>query len=245
MEQNNAIQNEEQEIDLLELFHALRRKWYMLLAALLVFALAAGVGTKLLITPQYQSSAMIYILTKTTSVTSLADLQIGSQLTIDFETLAMSRPVVNKVRENLGLEEISYEEFRGLLTVSNPADTRILQITATHPDPETAQEVANAMAEATADRVAEIMVTDRPTIVEEAVVAENPSSPNLLKNVLLGGMIGLFLAAALIIVRHLMDDTIKTEEDVEKYLQLNTIAAFSYNKKTSGGETGKKRRKSA
>ena len=102
MEQNNAIQNEEQEIDLLELFHALRRKWYMLLAALLVFALAAGAGTKLLITPQYQSSAMIYILTKTTSVTSLADLQIGSQLTIDFETLAMSRPVVNKVRENLG-----------------------------------------------------------------------------------------------------------------------------------------------
>ena len=84
MEQNNAIQNEEQEIDLLELFHALRRKWYMLLAALLVFALAAGAGTKLLITPQYQSSAMIYILTKTTSVTSLADLQIGSQLTIEY-----------------------------------------------------------------------------------------------------------------------------------------------------------------
>ena len=55
MEQNNAIQNEEQEIDLLELFHALRRKWYMLLAALLVFALAAGAGTKLLITPQYLS----------------------------------------------------------------------------------------------------------------------------------------------------------------------------------------------
>ena len=66
-----------------------------------------------------------------------------------------------------------------------------------------------------------------------------------MKNVLLGGMVGLFLAAALIIMRHLMDDTIKTEEDVEKYLQLNTIAAFSYNKKTSGGETGKKRRKSA
>ena len=82
-------------------------------------------------------------------------------------------------------------------------------------------------------------------VYSRVIYTENPSSPNLLKNVLLGGMVGLFLAAALIIMRHLMDDTIKTEEDVEKYLQLNTIAAFSYNKKTSGGETGKKRRKSA
>ena len=70
MEQNNAIQNEEQEIDLLELFHALRRKWYMLLAALLVFALAAGAGTKLF---DHTSVSVLrddfIFLTKTTSVT--------------------------------------------------------------------------------------------------------------------------------------------------------------------------------
>ena len=184
---------------------------------------------------------MIYILTKTTSVTSLADLQIGSQLTIDFETLATSRPVVNNVREKLGLEEISYDEFVGLLTISNPADTRILKITATYPDPETAQQIANAMADATADRVAEIMVTDRPTIVEEAVVAKNPSSPSLFRNVLMGGALGLILAAAILIVRHLMDDTIKTEEDVEKYLQLNTLAAFTYNKQVSAAAAEKRK----
>lgn len=241
MEQLNEMQNDEIEIDLLELFYVIRRKWYLLLASLLVFALAAGIGTKFLITPQYQSSSMIYILTKTTSVTSLADLQIGSQLTIDFETLATSRPVVNNVREKLGLEEISYDEFVGLLTISNPADTRILKITATYPDPETAQQIANAMADATADRVAEIMVTDRPTIVEEAVVAQNPSSPSLFRNVLMGGVIGLILAAAILIVRHLMDDTIKTEEDVEKYLQLNTLAAFTYNKQVSAAAAEKRK----
>ena len=54
MEQLNEMQNDEIEIDLLELFYVIRRKWYLLLASLLVFALAAGIGTKFLITPQYQ-----------------------------------------------------------------------------------------------------------------------------------------------------------------------------------------------
>ena len=97
------------------------------------------------------------------------------------------------------------------------------------------------MADATADRVAEIMVTDRPTIVEEAIVAKNPSSPSLFRNVLMGGALGLILAAAILIVRHLMDDTIKTEEDVEKYLQLNTLAAFTYNKQVSAAAAEKRK----
>lgn len=244
MEQRNErIENDEVEIDLLELFTALRRKWAALLAGLLIGALAAGVFTKFLITPQYQASSMIYILTKTTSVTSLADLQIGSQLTVDFETLATSRPVVDDVRKKLNLEDISYEEFVGMLTITNPADTRILKITATHPDPQTAMEIANQMADSTADRVAEIMVTDRPTIAEEAVLPEKPASPSLPKNTAIGGILGLLLIAAIVVVRFLLDDTIKTEEDVQKYLQLNTLAAFSINRGNEG-ET-KRRRRSA
>lgn len=236
------MENEEDVIDLLELLYALRRKWAFLLVGLLVGALVAGAGTKFLVTPQYQASSMIYILTKTTSVTSLTDLQIGSQLTVDFQTLATSRPVVNEVREKLNLEDISYEAFVGLLTITNPADTRILKITATHPDPETAMEIANAMAESTADRVAEIMVTDRPTIAEEAVVPQAPSSPSLSRNVAMGGIMGLLLIAAIVIVRFLMDDTIKNEEDVQKYLQMNTLAAFGINQ---GTESESRRRRRA
>lgn len=237
------MDNDEVEIDLLELLHALRRKWAALVAGLLIGALAAGLFTKFLITPQYQASAMIYILTKTTSVTSLADLQIGSQLTVDFETLATSRPVVDEVRKKLNLEDISYDKFVDMLTISNPTDTRILKITATHPDPKTAMEIANAMADSTADRVAEIMVTDRPTIAEEAVLPTKPASPSLPKNTAFGGVIGFLLVAAVVIARFLLDDTIKTEEDVQKYLQLNTLAAFGVNRGNEG-ET-KRRRRSA
>lgn len=241
MEQRKMKNNNyNDEIDLLELLEALKKKLVFLIVGLLIGAVIAGTWTKLRVTPQYQASSMIYILTKTTSVTSLADLQIGSQLTIDFETLATSRPVIDRVREDLDLEEISYEQFVGLLTITNPENTRILKITATYPEPETAKEIANAMANRTADRVAEIMMTDRPTIAEEAVTPIAPSSPNVKKNIMLGGLAGLLLVAAFVIVRHLMDDTIKTAEDVEKYLGLNTLAAFRTTRTQEERKAGRK-----
>lgn len=236
----DQLRNEEIEIDLMELFLMLLRKWKLLAAGLLAGIIIAAAVTAALITPQYESSSMIYILTKTTSVTSLADLQMGTQLTVDFETLATSRPVIDDVQKKLGLKDISYEEFTHLVKVSNPTDTRILKITATHPDPETAAKIANAMADATADRVSEVMSTDRPSIVEEGVVPVNPASPNMIKNAAIGGILGFLLLAGIVVVRFLMDDTIKTEEDVTRHLQLNTLAAVPLEK---GEEPAKKRKR--
>jgi capsular polysaccharide biosynthesis protein len=67
------------------------------------------------------------------------------------------------------------------------------------------------------------MACKEPTIVEEGVVAQSPSSPNKKRNVIIGGLIGAFLAAGIIIVLHLMDDTIKDSEDIEKYLGISTL----------------------
>ena len=73
----------------------LSKLWLLILCFIVGAPLAFG-GTKFLVTPKYSASSMIYILTKTTSVTSLADIQMGSQLTADFEILATSRPVVEE-----------------------------------------------------------------------------------------------------------------------------------------------------
>lgn len=216
---------DEMEIDLLELARVLMQKAVIIILCLVIGAGASGVVTKMFITPQYSASSMIYILTKTTSVTSLADIQMGAQLTTDFATLALSRPVVEGVIDELGLN-LDYEELKEKIKVENLTDTRILRITVEDADPKIAAEISNAMADATADQVADIMSTDRPSIVEKAVVAEQPSSPSLKKNVALGGILGMFLCMAVIIGLYLLDDTVKTEEDVQKYLKLNTLAAF-------------------
>ena len=222
--------DDEMEIDLLELFQVLLQKaWVIILCMVIGAGLAFG-GTKTLLTPKYSASSQIYILTKTTSVTSLADIQMGAQLTVDFEVLAKSRPVVEEVIDELNLD-YTYEEMEEMITTQNPSDTRILKMTVENEDPNLAKEIANAMAEVTAERVAYIMTTDKPKIVEEAVTPEKPSSPSTVKNTALGGILGAVLAMGIIVIIYLMNDTIQTEEDVRKYLDLNTLAALPLEKR--------------
>ena len=94
-----------------------------------------------------------------------------------------------------------------------------------------AKKIANAFGEATAERVAYIMTTDKPKVVEEAVTPKQPSSPSVMKNTMLGGMVGAVLAMGIIVLLYLMNDTIQTEEDVTKYLNLHTLAAIPMEKR--------------
>ncbi|NCB94689.1 MAG: polysaccharide export protein [Clostridia bacterium] len=226
------LQEDEIEIDLREILFVLLRRWWAIALSLIIGAsLAAGV-TQIAITPQYQATSMIYILSKTTSISSAIDIQLGKQLTVDFEILATSRPVIEKVIEELGLEA-NYEQVVELITVENPDSSQILRLICTNPDPVLARDIANSLANATADRVAEIMATDRPTIAETAIVAQNPVSPSMMKNTAIGGFLAACLAAGIIILQVILDDTVKKEDDVTKYLGLNTLAAIPMDNKNA------------
>lgn len=215
--------NDEIEIDLREVFHVLWHKLWALILFLVVGACIAGAAT-MLMTPKYQATSTIYMFSKETDLSSLTSLQIGSQLTADYETLATSRPVVEKVIQQLGLD-MTYEEFVSMIQINNPADTHMLTVTVTSTDPQQAADISNTLSEALSDRVEEVIDTDRPNMVEEAVVPEDASSPSLKKNVMIGAILGFILAAAVILVQYFLDDTIQTEEDVTKYLGLNTLAS--------------------
>lgn len=230
MEEKLQKRNEEMEIDLLEIANVLLRKLWVLVLCLILGAAAAFGGTKLLITPQYTATSMIYILSESTSITSLTDLQLGTSLTGDFIALSKSRPVVEQVIKKLDLDT-DYGTMVNNIVIENPADTHLLKISATNPDPELAAEISNAMAEAVKEQIAEVMNTDKPNTVENAIVPGAPSSPNVKKNTVMGGMLGAMAAAAVIILLYMLDDTIKNEDDVKKYLQMNTLAAIPLEKK--------------
>lgn len=230
MQKRNRPRNEVEEIDLIELFQVLLQKaWLIVLCLILGAGLAFG-GTKFFKTPMYSATSKIYILSSTTSLTSVADLQLGSQLSEDFSVLAKSRPVLEAVIDKLDLN-YSYEALVGMIGISNTGSSRILNFTVTNADPKLAKEIADALAEEAADRVAYIMNSDKPKILELAVVPKAPSSPNVGKNTMMGGLAGACLAMGVILLLHLMNDTIQTEEDVRKYLNLNTLAAVPLEKR--------------
>ncbi len=224
---------ENSEIDLLAIMQLLLHHIWILIAAFVVGALIAGVGTKFFITPQYESFSQIYIFSKSTSVASFTDLQLSTQLTEDFRLLGTTRPVIEEVINQLNLDT-DYDALVSSVSITNPADTHYLKIVVTNPDPELAADVCNTLSNVLRDRIAEVMNTDRPSTVEPAVVSDTPSSPNLRKNVAVGGLICLLLAVAVLLVQYFLDDTIKDSDDVERYLKLNTIASIPLERNVDG-----------
>lgn len=222
-------ENDEIEIDLVSLIRVLIRKWWMFVVGGVITGLLAFIATQVLLTPQYQSQAMLYILSKTTSIASFSDLQLSSELTADFEVIATSNPVIDAAVERVKEEDgivLTRKDIKDMIAVSNRADTRILVLTATDPDPARACSVANAVAAETADQMAYIMKSDPPTTVEAAEVSAEQVSPSVMKNTAIGILLGLILVGMYLVIVFIKNDNIKTQEDVEKYLGMSTLAVI-------------------
>lgn len=234
--------NDEIEIDLRELFGVLMHHIGMILGTGVLGGLVVGLISVYLLTPMYTSTSKIYIVTNSGSMLNLTDLQMGSNLANDYEELIKSRPVVETVAENLNLD-MDYEEILECIQITNNDNTRILQITTIYSDPVVAMQISNEFAEVSKEQISEIMKVEKPTTVETAVAAENQSSPDNVKNIIIGVLAGLVLSAGIIIVQYLLDDTVKSGDDVERYLELNVLAAIPEEGGTDNSEKSEKKKR--
>ncbi len=229
---NNTTNNNVVEIDLLELIRVLWSKiWMIILVTILGLGIASGV-TMLFMKPVYKSTSIMYVLTKTTSITSLADVQMGTQLTQDYMVVITSRPVVETVIENLGLN-MSYEQLKGNISVNNPTNTRFLEITVSNHDAFLAKKITDELADVSAERMAEVMDTQKPNIMDYGQIPDHPSEPSPVKNAIIGALLGFVLICGILTVMYILNDSIKTADDIEKYLGLETLGLIPLEEGTS------------
>lgn len=214
------------EIDILDIVRILREKILVILLCAVIGAGMLGVYSFFIANPVYESTSKVYVLTQSTSLTSFADIQISTSLAKDYEKMITSRPVVRQVRDNLKLD-YSYDEIaHEKISIANPPDTRVLEITCRSNDAQEAADMADEFAVVSKRQIAKIMSTDEPTIFERAVVSAHPIKPDKGKNVLLGFALGGVLSALILIVIDIMNNYLRTEMDVERYLRLNVLAAI-------------------
>lgn len=223
----NVKENDEITIDLTELFMTLWSKAHIIILSGILLGLLAFVGTKLFITPMYTSTTKFYVLTKTTDSGNVtySDLQTGSQLTKDYAELVKSRPVLEEVVSVLNLD-MDTQELADKITVTTPTDTRVMSINVEDAQPKQARDIADAVRQAVGIQIQEIMDVDSVKTVEEANLPDSPSSPSVMRNTLIGAILGILISAGIIILIFMLDDTVKTPEDVETYLGLNVLASI-------------------
>lgn len=224
---NKEFENDEINIDLTELFLAVWSKIHLVILAGIFMALLAFVGTNVFITPMYSSTTKMYVMTKQDSSAGVtySDIQTGTQLTKDYMELVKSRPVLEQVIAVLNLD-MEAEELEKSIIAETPVDTRILTIIVENKDPKMAKEIADALRESVSIQITEIMDADSVNTFEEGNLPTEPSSPSLIKNMAIGGVLGIFIALGIIVLIFILDDTIKTPDDVEHYLGLNVLTSI-------------------
>ncbi|WP_313167471.1 Wzz/FepE/Etk N-terminal domain-containing protein [Streptococcus parasuis] len=210
------------EIDVLSLLRTIwRKKFLILLTAILTTGLAFAYSA-FLVTPQYDSTTRLYVVNQSSdngAVITTQDLQAGSFLVKDYKEIILSQDVLKNVTTTLGITD----DIKEKITVNIPVDTRILSISVRDSDPNQAATIANTLRDEAAKKIIEVTKVSDVTTLEAALPAENPSTPQTKRNLVLGFIVGAFLATALVIVLVVLDDRVKRPQDIEESLGMTLL----------------------
>ena len=210
------IDDDAVEIDLVELFYYLRHKLAWLILAVILGGIIAGAISYYLVTPKYEATAKVYMVSASSdSLINLSDLNLGTSLSADYEEMLRIRPIYETITEELGLD-YTYEDFLKLIDISTVGNTRVLQITVETKDPEESKNIANLLADNAENYLPDLMETSEPNVAEYAILPEEPSSPNIIMNTMIGAIAALVLLCGSFTVKFVMDDTFKSADDIER-----------------------------
>ena len=239
-EKNEAI-----EIDLIGMIGYLLKRWYYFVFSVLATTVIGLAICTFAITPQFKSTTTVYIQNnQNANNLSYQDFQVSNQLTKDYEELIKSRSVLESVISTCALKD-TYEELLGRISVVNEADTRMIAITVQDPVPESAQLIANSIRLASEAHILTVTGVDAVKTNDEANYPTKPASPSRMIWAVLSAGIGGMAMLVFLVIRFLSDDSIKSEQDVEAYLGLPTLALIPKMDTSVNGKNSKKKKSSS
>ncbi len=214
--------------DLIELWRIFVKRWLiMLLAAVIAMGVYLGY-TQFLVTPTYTSTATLYVLKQQDedayeqSSSTATDFSLALNVMKDCTYLLKSHSVLDRVILNENLSS-SYTDLYNSITTDNPTNTRVLQVTVTADQPETAKRVVDAICEIGVDRIEEAMGFRQVNVYQEGTLSESRSNGISLKMVLAIGLVAAVVVYALFVAIYLLDDSLRTDEEIEDRLGLTIL----------------------
>lgn len=228
-------QQESKTVDLIGMFFHILEKFWIVLISAVVGAVLMGVIAGNSVTT-YSATSKLYIVNPNSSGINIADLQLGTVLTLDYQEVFKTWEVHEMVIEELDLP-YTYEQMQTMLTISNPEDTRILYITVTDPDAKMAADIANAYAKAAKTFIINTMKGEEPSDFSIALEPSLGHGTGRLGSMIIGFVVGSVFAVAVLAVLFVLDDGPRSPEAIRQYGGIPTLAVFP---DSAGGRSGGK-----
>jgi len=220
----------EETISLRELFETLRKRLWLIVLITALATVVSGVVSYFLLTPIYQASTQILVnqAKSEQQMYNVGEIQTNVQLINTYSVIIKSPTILEKVKGELQLDQ-TLDELNEQIQVSSEKDSQVFSVTVQDPDPAMAAKIANKTAEVFKNEIVKIMNIDNVTILSKAEVKEHqaPVKPKPLLNMAIAFVVGLMAGVGLAFLLEYLDNTIKTEEDVERHLGLPVLGAVS------------------
>ena len=221
-------EQEKFEIDVFQLVKVLWKRKFLIVLAALVAGLAAFAYSSFVIKPQYTSTTRIYVVNRNQAdkpgLTN-QDLQAGAYLVKDYREIILSQDVLEKVVVDQSLS-MDAKTLGRKVSVTVPADTRIVSISVRDGKPEEASRIANALREVAAQKIISVTRVSDVTTLEEARPATSPSSPNIRRNTMMATIAGVGFVTVIVLLVELLDDRVKRPEDIEEVMHISLLGVI-------------------
>lgn len=221
-----------EELDLKELFFMFWNKKLEIILITLMFV-AVGIGySYFFVKPEYTSTTSLVLAQSSSSgqtgdgAISATDLTMNSKLVSTYSELIKRKAILGQVCENLNIPDSNIQELRGKIKVNSAKNTEIIEISVTNKDPNKAAAIANEIAKVFGEKIVEIYNINNVYLLDRAEANAVPSNINHMKDVVIFAFIGLVIAAVYVLIANMLDNTIKTEQDVEATTELLVLSSI-------------------
>ncbi|RID84725.1 capsular biosynthesis protein [Peribacillus asahii] len=221
----------EETISLRELFETLKKRLSLILVITLLAAAVSGAISYFVLKPVYKSSSQILV--SQSAASSLASIA-GVSLDTDakyietYNVILKSPYILDQVIKELKMDTTP-EQLNGSVSVTQEGASQVVTISVTNNDPAEAVRIANEIAEVFQREIAQLMRIDNITILSKAELADNPApvKPEPLLNIAIAIVVGLMAGVGLAFLLEYLDNTIKSEQDIEKLLELPVLGVVT------------------
>lgn len=218
-----------EEIDLMELINIFWNKKVLIILVTIIFIIAGVIYTLAFTTPMYSSSTTLVLAMSSESDDSnsitTTDITLNSNLVSTYSQIIESNEVLREVISNLKIDE-NEENLRNNIDVSSVEDTEVIEITVSHESAVYAARIANEIASVFSDKVQEIYNINNVYVLDEAEIENEPSNINHIRDVLIFAIAGILLSMVYVFIASLLDNTIKTEDDIEKGYNIHVLVSI-------------------